>query len=107
MPVYEQRTYTLHVGKRSELTDLYTQTAWPLFQRKGYDTPLVGYFFVDVGTLNQLVHLWRFADDADRRAYWAKLYADDEFMEFAHALRPLLSRQENMLLLPAGWGPQP
>lgn len=107
MPVYEQRTYTLSVGKMRELMDLYRQTAWPLFQRKGYDSHLVGYFTVDVGTLNQLVHLWRFSDDADRRAFWAELYADDEFMEFARALRPLLSRQENTLLLPAGWGPQP
>jgi len=107
MPVYEQRTYTLHVGKMRELIDLYTQTAWPLFQRRGYDRHLVGYFTVDVGSLNQLVHLWRFSDDAHRRAFWAQLYADEEFMLFAQALRPLLLRQENSLLLPAGWGPRP
>lgn len=107
MPVYEQRTYTLHAGKMRELADLYTDVAWPLFQRRGYDAHLVGYFTVDVGTLNQLVHMWRFTDDADRRAFWAQLYADDEFMEFARALRPLVLRQENTLLLPAAWGPQP
>lgn len=107
MPVYEQRTYTLHVGKMQELVALYTDVAWPLFTRRGYDTSLVGYFTVDVGTLNQLVHLWRFEDDGARRAFWSSLYADDEFMAFARLLRPLLLRQENRLLLPAGWGPQP
>ncbi|MBW3567871.1 MAG: NIPSNAP family protein, partial [Proteobacteria bacterium] len=39
----------------------YTDVAWPLFVRRGYDRSLVGYFTVDVGTLNQLIHLWRFA----------------------------------------------
>lgn len=107
MPVYEQRTYTLHVGNMQKLVALYTEVAWPLFARRGYDRSLVGYFTVDVGTLNQLVHLWRFDDDSARRAFWAQLYADDEFMAFAQALRPLLLRQENTLLLPAGWGPQP
>lgn len=107
MPVYEQRTYTLHVGNMSKLVSLYTEVAWPLFARRGYDTSLVGYFIVDVGSLNQLVHLWRFDHDTARREFWAQLYADEDFMAFAQALRPLLLRQENVLLLPAGWGPQP
>ena len=107
MPVYEQRTYTLQVGNMRKLVDLYTNVAWPLFVRRGYDRSLVGYFTVDVGTLNQLVHLWRFEDDRARRAFWAELYADAEFMEFASALRPLLLTQENSLLLPAPWGPKP
>lgn len=107
MPVYEQRTYTLHVGKMQELVALYTDVAWPLFARRGYSASLVGYFTVDVGQLNQLVHLWRFEDDDARRAFWARLYADEDFMAFARSLRPLLLRQENTLLLPAPWGPQP
>lgn len=107
MTVYEQRTYTVHVGKMGALVALYTETAWPLFVHRGYDHFLVGYFIVDVGTLNQLVHVWRFEDDAARRAFWAMLYADEEFMEFAQALRPLLVRQRNQLLMPAAWGPRP
>lgn len=107
MAVYEQRRYTLHVGNMQKLKALYHEVAWPLFTRRGYDSSLVGYFLVDVGTLNQLVHLWRFEDDAARRAFWAQLYADEEFMAFAQALRPLLLRQENTLLVPAGWGPEP
>jgi len=107
MTVYEQRSYTVRVGKMRELADLYRGTAWPLFVRRGYDEALVGYFTVDVGTLNQLVHLWKFADDAGRRAFWAKLYGDEEFMDFARALCPLLLRQRNQLMVPAGWGPEP
>jgi hypothetical protein len=25
----------------------------------------------DTGMINKLIHLWKFADDADRRAHWA------------------------------------
>lgn len=107
MTIYEQRTYTVRIGKMQTLVSLYTDTAWPLFQRRGYDASLVGYFTVDVGTLNQLVHVWRFADDAERRAFWSRLYADAEFMAFAAELRLLLTEQSNMLLRPAGWGPRP
>ena len=68
---------------------------------------LVGCFIGDVGALNQIVHLWKFADDADRRRVWEAVYADDAFMAFAKKLRPLIRTQENQLLLAAPWGPQP
>jgi NIPSNAP len=41
----------------------------------------VGYFQADTGTINQLVHLWKFEDDADRRAHWAAVYANKDFVD--------------------------
>jgi len=47
------------------------------------------------GTINQLVHLWKFSDDADRRAHWASVFADKDFVEgFAVKFHPLLASQE-------------
>ncbi len=60
-----------------------------------------------MGTLNSLVHLWKFDDDADRRAHWGKLFQDDDFMNFAGKFRPLVIEQKNQLLLQAPWGPHP
>jgi len=31
--------------------------------------------------INQLVHLWKFDDDADRRAHWASVFANKDFVE--------------------------
>jgi hypothetical protein len=42
---------------------------------------LVGYFQAYTGTINQLVHLWKFDDDADRRAHWAAVYSNEDFVE--------------------------
>jgi hypothetical protein len=105
MALYELRTYTLHVGKLGEATELYKAEGWPAIQK--YQDKLVGYFTGDVGALNQLVHLWKFEDDADRRRFWGALHADEAFMAFATKLRPLILKQENKLLLDAPWGPHP
>jgi hypothetical protein len=69
---------------------------------------LIGYFQSDTGTINQLVHLWKFADDADRRAHWSAVFANKDFVEgFASKFRPLVMTQEVKLLHAAPWGPHP
>ena len=91
MTVYEMRTYTLHVGKMGEAVKLYTEFGYPALQKGGQDKKLIGYFQADTGMINQLVHLWKFDDDADRRAHWASVFANKDFVEgFAVKFRPLL-----------------
>ena len=108
MAIYELRTYTLQVGKMAEAVRLYTEFGYPALQKGGFDKKLVGYFQADTGTINQLVHLWKFDDDADRRAHWAALFANTAFMEgFAAKFRPLVQTQEVKLPLAAPWGPHP
>lgn len=107
MALYEQRTYDIHVGKMNEVIGHYSDEGWAALEGGGYSAHLVGYFTSDTGTLNQLVHLWRFEDDADRRAFWARLFADEAFMAFAAKIRPLIKHQQIQLLNPAPWGPQP
>src|SRR4029450_3227603 len=40
----------------------------------------IGYFQADTGTINQLVHLWKFDDDADRRAPWSSVFGNKDFV---------------------------
>lgn len=103
MAIYEMRTYGVVVGKMSEVIELYKTLGWPAISR--HPPKLCGYFTSDVGALNQLVHLWKFENDEDRRAFWAGVFSDPEFLAFAKLLRPLLQHQENQLLLAAPWGP--
>ena len=71
MALYELRTYTLRVGAMAEAVKLYQELGFPALLKGGHDNHLVGYFQADTGTINQLVHLWKFENDADRRAHWA------------------------------------
>jgi len=105
MALYELRTYTLFVGKMGEAVEIYRDYGWPALEPRR--DKLVGYFQSDAGALNQLVHLWKFDDDADRRRHWATLYADEAFKTFAGKIRPLIASQQNQLLLAAPWGPHP
>lgn len=104
MSIYELRTYTLYVGKMGEAAEAYQTLGWPVFERVG-EGRCLGYFTGDVGAMNQIWHIWKFPDDQDRRAFWARLYADDGFKAFAAKFRPLVMTQENRLLQSAPWGP--
>lgn len=107
MSLYEKRAYAVQVGKMPEVVKLYRDEGFPALKAGGFDAKLVGYFISDTGPLHQLVHLWKFDDDADRRAHWKGVFADAAFMKFAGQLRPLLLSQEVQLLNPAPWGPHP
>ena len=102
MALYELRTYTLRVGAMVEAVKLYHEIGFPALQKGSHDRKLIGYFQADTGTINQIVHLWKFEDDADRRAHWAAVYANKDFVEgFASKFRPLLMTQE-VKLAPGG-----
>lgn len=105
MAIYELRTYEVAVGNMARVVELYQEEGWPALKK--HPERLVGYFTGDIGALNKLVHLWKFEDDADRRAFWAGVFSDAEFMAFAKQLRPLLVSQNNQLMLSAPWGPHP
>ena len=62
----------------------------------------------DTGAIHQLVHLWKCDDDQDRRAHWAAMFSNPDFMDgFAVKFRPLVMSQEVKLLAAAPWGPHP
>lgn len=105
MAIFELRTYDIVVGKMADCVALYQAEGWPALQK--HPPRLVGYFTGDVGAMNQIVHLWKFEDDADRRAFWKGVFGDPAFMAFAVKFRPMIREQQNKLLLAAPWGPTP
>jgi len=105
--LYEKRTYCVTVGQMAEVMRLYKTLGWPALEAGGFANKLIGYFVSDTGQLHQLIHLWRFDSDEDRRDHWRRLFDDADFMAFAKQLRPLLQTQSNQLLVAAPWGPHP
>jgi len=105
--LYEKRSYDVTVGQMAEVIRLYQTEGWPALEAGGFAKNLIGYFISDTGELHQLIHLWRFDGDDERRAFWRRLFDDKDFMAFARQLRPLIRAQRNQLLLAAPWGPHP
>lgn len=106
MPLFEMRTYTLYVGKMEEAEALYTELGYPALQRGGHDKKLIGYFQSDTGIANQIMHFWRFEDDADRRKHWKGVRSNEDFISFVMKFRPMIMNQEIRLFNGAPWGPQ-
>lgn len=108
MPVvYEKRTYSVKVGEMQEVKRLYSTEGWPALSAAGCEKKLLGYFTSDTGDLHQLIHLWRFESDEDRRGFWSRVYENERFVDFAGKLRPLINTQNVQLMLAAPWGPHP
>lgn len=101
MNIFELRTYTLHVGKLGQAIQIYNELGWPALKK--YNENIVRYFIGDVGALNQIIHVWQFEDDNNRRELWKTIYADKDFIKFASEFRPLVLSQENKLMTAAPW----
>ncbi|PLZ03230.1 NIPSNAP family protein [Burkholderia sp. WAC0059] len=97
------RRYTIVPGKLKAYLAVYEQYGLPV-QRRHVGEPL-GYFISEVGTLNQVVHLWGYKDFEDRRTRRAAMEADPDWAAYRKmtAEGGYLQLQENQLLFSAPW----
>ena len=97
------RTYTISPGKTAEYLERYEAEALQI--QKEIFGNLIGYYVSKTGTLNQLIHMWAFADFQDREERRARLWANRTFSEFAKGIYPLIVHQESVLLDPTSFSP--
>lgn len=95
----EQRTYTTHPGKVKAYLALYEAEGLEI-QRRILGR-MVGYYRAEVGSLNQVVHLWAYTDLNERADRRATLLADPGFQAYVQKMLPLLVSQESRILVPA------
>ena len=72
--IYEMRTYRLRTGTLPAYLKLVGEEGIAI--QKSHLGTLVGYFFSDIGPLNQIVHIWAFAGLDDRETRRTALAAD-------------------------------
>ena len=97
--IVEMRTYTLALGATGRYFKLYGEKG--LAVQKRILGHLVGYYSVDVGPLNQVVHLWAYDSLDDRAKRRAELWADKEWLAYVGEVGGLVVKQENQILNPA------
>lgn len=95
--IIDHRTYTLHPGGLPKFLKLYEAEGLPL-QRKYLGEPVGWYVSMDIGELNQVVHLWRYEDLADRSARRANLQADPAWQAYLAKGMPFMQKMENKIL---------
>lgn len=96
--IIDERTYTIAPGKLAAYLEAYFRDALPVM-RPHLGEPY-GYFTTETGVLNQFVHLWRYADMADRERRRAALYADPAWLAYRARTGETgwVLRQENRIL---------
>jgi hypothetical protein len=101
--IYEERIYTIQVGKIAEYLNNY-ETLGLSVQKEVLGT-LVGFWHTDVGGLNKVVHIWGYEDLDDRLARRATLAAHPDWPAYLEVALPLIVEQENRVLIPASFSP--
>ncbi len=94
--VVEMRTYTLLPGKVPEYLALYAAEGLPT-QSAILGQPL-GYYSVEVGGLNRVMHLWAFQDHAQRERLREQLRLAPAWQAYWARARLLVLSQENCFL---------
>ena len=89
--IFDLRIYTLQNNKFAAWLKLYEEYGHPT-QVKHCGEP-VFYATTEVGPLNQVVHVWKYASQADRERKRDALMADPAFKEYLAKSRELGAHQ--------------
>ncbi|RUV92989.1 NIPSNAP family protein [Mesorhizobium sp. M1A.F.Ca.IN.022.07.1.1] len=101
--IVEERIYRIKSGKTSEYLKLVREEGLAI--QEPILGGLIGYFVTEIGPLNHVVHLWRYADFADRVARRRTLSEDARWRAFIPKLTALIESAENRILLPTDFSP--
>lgn len=97
--IYELKTYTVRPDRMQDCLRAYGDEGYAYF--KPFEDRLLGYFTTDVGPLNRLVQIWKFASHEDRQNMLDSLRDDAGFAAFAARLSPMFEDRQAVLMKPA------
>ncbi|OCL11447.1 NIPSNAP-domain-containing protein [Glonium stellatum] len=97
--LFELRSYTLHPGNLLE---------WETHWRRGLKARRevmegVGAWFVQIGELNTVHHLWQFADLEERKIRREQSWSVEGWGETVHKTVPLIQTMKSRILIPCPW----
>ena len=91
------RTYTLKPGSIPQYAKIFDEIGAPIITKY---LKLVGFWFTEIGPLNQLVSIWEY-DSLDERTEKRKaLYRDEQWNKnFIPLVFPMIIEQKNQIML--------
>lgn len=101
--IIDERIYTCHPGKAKTFLEIYERLGkpvqWPILGEP------IGFFTTEIGTLNQVIHMWRYDSMADREQRRAKLAVAPGWGAYLEAASPCFVTMENRILVPTSFSP--
>ena len=104
--VFDYRTYTFRPGGIPDYMSAVEEVAIPI--RKRHGVKLAGWYYSEVGDLNQVTHIWAFNDMKHLKEAKDAVAADPEWSGvYVPRVRGLLVAQNTYLMNTAEFGPVP
>ncbi|MDW9856872.1 NIPSNAP family protein [Sinorhizobium meliloti] len=100
---YEIRTYRLRNGAIPTYLKVVEEEGIAI-QRKHLGE-LVGYFFSEIGPINEIVHIWAYPSLDERERRRAALMNDAAWRDFLPKIRDLIEVAENKIMKAARFSP--
>ena len=104
--VVDYRAYTFKPGTAALFLDLFERVGLPVQNRILGPQAFIGIYRTEIGNVNEVIHMWRYADAQERAAKRALLYKDPEFMDYVTKVRDWITHQDVRLLVPADCNPR-
>lgn len=101
--ILEERSYAIHPDKVRDYLDLYVAEGMAI--QVGHLGHLVGWFTTDIGTVNEVVHMWRYESLGDREERRARMEADPAWQAFRRKSSPLVQTMRSRILRPTSFSP--
>lgn len=101
--IVEERIYRIKSGRLARYLKLVREEGLAIQQPILGN--LIGYFTTEIGTLNQVIHMWGYSDFEDRMRRRKILADDTRWQEFIPRLTENIESLENRLLLPTDFSP--
>ncbi len=101
--IIEMRVFNTYVGKTEEFVSLYETKGFAI--QVPIQGNLLGVFRTEFGSINDVVMLWGYGSEEDRRERRARLAASVEWLAFRKEAAPLVRDEESRLLVPTKTSP--
>ena len=99
--IHEEQVYAMAVGKAKVLADAYVTSGLPILKRILGEDAFVGFWAVELGgNMDELIQIWEFASEAERRRRRAELWLDAEWLAFAAEYGPLITHRSMRIFSP-------
>lgn len=101
--IYDHRTYTLVTRKLKPYLKLVEERALPVMQENGM--VLERYFVTQIGTLNEVVHIWRYESLAALEQIRIKRDNDPRWADYLEQTEGMVLMQQNKIVEEASFSP--
>ena len=96
--IVEMRIYTCYIGRAGSYVALYREKGLPI--QEPIQGNLLGMYQTEYGPMSQVILLWGYKSEEDRRERRARLARAPGWMDFITEAAPMIQSEESRLLIP-------